>query len=1109
MGQARAAVSAESLSGPARRRWLSLVGSATLALGLTVVAGESQSAFAAAGCTTTAPALSVQVTCSTAGTDSIAVPAGAGSLQISVTGGGGGAGAFAAGQSGGGKGAALTGSVALPANTASVQVLVGAGGSAGGRSRSGGGGGGGGGGSALFAYDSSSTLLATLVIAGGGGGSGGADIYGAPANGTGGNAGTAGQEGGYAGFFTGGGGDGASGSTPGVAGGGAGGTAPIVAATAGAAPGAGVVAAGGVGASDRYGRHGGNGGGGYAGGGGGGDVSEGSDVQMGGGGGGGGSSYLDPSYATGVTSALAGSGAGNGANYGGGYMGGGGAAGNAGAVVITFALPAPAITSVSPDSGPVDGGTKLTISGSAFTGVTTVTVGGNPCLPVTVDSDSSITCSTPPGPAGPADVVVSGPSGSATSTGGFTYITTPSAPTNLDAARGNGSAVLTFTVPSSEGGTPITGYEYTTDGGTTWLPLTTTSAGGGTRTGTVTDLDNGTEYTFEVRAVNEVGNGPASDSTQVTPATFPGAPQDLSAQGQDSSAVLTFSAPASDGGSMITGYEYTLDGGTSWHALTTTGTGPYQATITGLTNGTGYTVQVRAVNDVGNSPASDDTAFTPVTVPSAPRNLTATGQDSAVALTFQAPVSDGGNEILGYQYTTDDGATWHPLTATPTGPDTFTATVSGLTNGTSYTFNVRAVSEIGRSAPSGPATATPVAPPGAPQNVTAASANQAAVLTFSAPASNGGSPITGYQYTLDAGTTWVPLTTSGTGPFTATITGLTNGTAYSAEVRAVNGVGSGPAAAAVSVTPAATAPSAPVGLHVTRTDGGAQLTFSAPVTDGGSPIQGYEYSVDGGIHLAVADHQRQRTLRRQHPRAHQWIQLRDCGAGGQCSRIRSVVGGQPGGAGHSAVSTAVSGRDDRRPPRRAGSELFRARFGRGLSDHRLPVHGRRRRDLDCPAHFGHRAVRSDHHRIDARAGCDAGGARGQRGRCRSRWGRGDGSHRRVADHDGVHHPDVHGQHQRHEHDHAVDNDHWFDVHGHLDGRGDDDGPGRWGPRLHGHAHRHVAQRCDRDPAGGSRPDVRVCSPPSAVRLPQLRAFAPPDITPAAQTSPVVPADRCI
>ncbi len=847
MGRRGVTGSASSVisAGRKRRTW-PLVAVAALTGGMLMQAGTGQAAFAAAGCTSTSPALSMQVTCSSPGTDSIAVPTGAGSMQVTVTGGGGGAGAFAAWQSGGGKGAALTGTVQLPADTAAVQVVVGAGGAAGSRARSGGGGGGGGGGSALVAYDSSSNVLATLVIAGGGGGSGGADIYRAPANGAGGNAETAGADGGYAGFFAGGGGGAAAGDTPGSGGGGAGGAAPTVAAATGGSPTAGAVAPGGIGESDRYGRHGGNGGGGYSGGGGGGAVSEGSDVQMGGGGGGGGSSYFNPTFAAGVTPGLAGSGAGNGANYGGGYFGGGGAAGNAGAVVLTFALAAPAIASVSPDSGPIDGGTKLTISGSGFTGVTSVTVGGNACLPLTVDSDGSITCSTPPGPAGPADVVVSGPSGSDTSSGGFTYVTTPSAPTNLDAARGDSSAVLTFTVPSSDGGTPITGYEYTVDGGTTWQSLTTTSSGPDTRTGTVSGLDNGTEYTVQVRAVNEVGAGPASDSTKVTPATVPGAPQDLSAQGQDSSGVLSFSAPASDGGSPITGYEYTVDGGTTWHSLTTTGTGPYQATISGLTNGTAYTVQVRAVNEVGDGPGSDETAFTPVTVPSPPRNLAATGQDSAVVLTFDAPVSAGGNEILGYQYTIDGGTTWQRLTTTSTGPDSFSATVSGLTNGVSYTFNVRAYSEIGRSAASDPATATPLAPPSEPQNVAGASANASAVLTFSAPATDGGSVITGYEYTLDGGTTWLPAQVTGAGPYTATITGLDNGVAYDIALRATNEVGPGPAAAPVTVTPAPTAPSAPLALHVTRTDGGAALTFSAPATDGGSPIQGYQYSIDGG-----------------------------------------------------------------------------------------------------------------------------------------------------------------------------------------------------------------------------------------------------------------------
>ncbi|MCL1903296.1 MAG: glycoside hydrolase family 9 protein [Oscillospiraceae bacterium] len=87
-------------------------------------------------------------------------------------------------------------------------------------------------------------------------------------------------------------------------------------------------------------------------------------------------------------------------------------------------------------------------------------------------------------------------------------------------------------------------------------------------------------------------------------------------------------------------------------------------------------------------------------------------------------------------------------------------------------------------------------PPGAPQSFAATPGNGQVSLSWSAPSSNGGAAITGYQVSRDGGTTWVTASTS-----TAhTFTGLTNGTSYSFRVRALNSAGEG-TAASVTATP--------------------------------------------------------------------------------------------------------------------------------------------------------------------------------------------------------------------------------------------------------------------------------------------------------------------
>lgn len=103
---------------------------------------------------------------------------------------------------------------------------------------------------------------------------------------------------------------------------------------------------------------------------------------------------------------------------------------------------------------------------------------------------------------------------------GAASATTPSAPTITTITNNAGTATINFTAPTSNGGSVITNYEYTTDGGTTWTafsPVTTSSPV------TVSGLTNGSTYPFQLRAVNAIGPGTASNiiSTTVTTNMLP------------------------------------------------------------------------------------------------------------------------------------------------------------------------------------------------------------------------------------------------------------------------------------------------------------------------------------------------------------------------------------------------------------------------------------------------------------------------------------------------------------------------------------------------------------------------------------------------------------
>ncbi len=257
---------------------------------------------------------------------------------------------------------------------------------------------------------------------------------------------------------------------------------------------------------------------------------------------------------------------------------------------------------------------------------------------------------------------------------------------------------------------------------------------------------------------------------------------------------MTFTAPASDGGSAITGYTVTSTPGSI------TGTGSASPiTVTGLTNGTAYTFTVVATNANGNSlPSAASNSVTPSAVPGAPTIGTATKGNAQATVTFTAPASNGGSAITGYTVTQILAVLPGTGTASP-------ITVTGLTNGTAYTFTVIATNANGNSLPSAASNSvTPSTVPGAPTIGTATKGNAQASVTFTAPVSTGGSAITGYTVTSNPGN----FTGTGTSS-PITVTGLTNGTAYTFTVVATNANGNSPASAASnSVTPSAV-PGAP------------------------------------------------------------------------------------------------------------------------------------------------------------------------------------------------------------------------------------------------------------------------------------------------------------
>jgi len=396
--------------------------------------------------------------------------------------------------------------------------------------------------------------------------------------------------------------------------------------------------------------------------------------------------------------------------------------------------------------------------------------------------------------------------------------TAPTAPTIGTATAGDGQVSVTFTAPGSNGGSAITPSPAPARPGGAFG----TCAGPAACTATVTGLSNGTAYTFTVTATNAIGTSIASGaSNAATPKgtqtiTFPnpgaqnfGTTPDLGPTASATSA-LTMSFTSSTTGvctttsggvlTFVAAGSCTIDadqaGNTAWNAATTV-------------------TQTFTVNAV---------------IPGAPTIGTATAGDTQATVTFTAPANTGGAAIIASGYT----VTASPGGATATGSGS-PITVTGLTNGISYTFTATATNSAGEGAASA---ASNSIIPASPQ-----------LITFGNPGTQNFGTTPTLTASSDAGGGYpVSFTSSTTGVCTITAGGaLTFVTVGSCTINA-NQAGDSSFLAAPQVsqtfTVAAVVPGAPTAATATAGDTQAAIAFTAPTFIGGTAITGYTVTVN-------------------------------------------------------------------------------------------------------------------------------------------------------------------------------------------------------------------------------------------------------------------------
>ncbi|WP_243257923.1 Ig-like domain repeat protein [Rhizobium skierniewicense] len=448
-------------------------------------------------------------------------------------------------------------------------------------------------------------------------------------------------------------------------------------------------------------------------------------------------------------------------------------------LTVTRAAAPPTVTNISPSTGKTAGETSVTITGTDFTGATSVTIGGELATNVDVESATEITATTPANGVGAVDVVVTTPAGNGTLSNGFTY--TKSTP-NLTVSAPNPSPVLgesvAFTATLSNVFSP-SGTVTFKDGTNT---IGTGTISGTTATYTTAGLTVGS-HSITAEYGGDTNNAPATSAAiAVTVAIGQAAPTvvvSASDNNPDVGESVTFTATLSNGSSPSGTVTFkngtnTIGTGTISNSISGT-TATY--TTTSLTAGS-HSITAEYGGDTNNAAATS--AVIAVTVAQSAPTIVVSASDNnpdvGESVTFTATLSNGsspsgtvtfknGTNTLDTGNISSNIATYTTATLTA-GSHSITAEYGGDTNNAPATSAAIAVTvAVGQAAPT---------------VVVSASDNNPDVgesVTFTATLSNGSAPsgnVTFKDGTNTIGTGTISISISGT-TATYTTTSLTAG----------------------------------------------------------------------------------------------------------------------------------------------------------------------------------------------------------------------------------------------------------------------------------------------------------------------------------------------
>ena len=319
------------------------------------------------------------------------------------------------------------------------------------------------------------------------------------------------------------------------------------------------------------------------------------------------------------------------------------------------------------------------------------------------------------------------------------------------------------------------------------------------------------------------------------PSPAPGAPTGVTAVARYTSMTISWNPPAYVGSGPIIGYRVAGSWGTVATACATSTT---NCTVSGLKPGKTYSVRVQAYNSVKAGPFSSSIGVE-VGLPDPPTVVNGQSGNASVRVNWSPPALNSG-VVSGYRATANPGG--RTCTTASASPPPTSCAVTGLVNGTPYTFTVTSTDVYGISAPSAPSAAViPLTIPDAPTGVTGTSYQDSqALVTWTAPDDGGStSHLRGHRQPrrghLRLGYRLLHRDRSG----------QRNSLHLYSDRHQRGRIGNPPRRPRLR-RPRLIAPDAPTGVTVTAGSGSDTVSWTAPENDGGNPVAGYTVTASPG-----------------------------------------------------------------------------------------------------------------------------------------------------------------------------------------------------------------------------------------------------------------------